>query len=216
MPEKFRLMTHWNSNILAAVDIETTGLNFERHDIVQVAILPLTVDLVPHPEITPLNLLICPDRPKNAEKMAMKVNCLSMQDLLRHGHPSDIAADMLEHWYRDLRLPMRAFDAGQGQIIPLGHNYSFDERFLRSWLGHDRYDLIFHRDHRDTRTLAAAINDYYWSQGLSVPFNQIGLGRLATLLGVSRLGQHDALCDCKITAEVYRRMLTPRLLSAAV
>ena len=54
------------SGIIAAIDIETTGLDPLYHDIIEIAILPLDGEFEPRADILPFVARIRARRPQNA------------------------------------------------------------------------------------------------------------------------------------------------------
>ena len=52
---------HWNGHRMCAIDLETTGLNPRRHEIVQIAVIPVTHDLVIDKTVMPFVAIIKPE-----------------------------------------------------------------------------------------------------------------------------------------------------------
>lgn len=188
-------------HLLAAVDVETTGLDPKKHDIIQLAIVPLNEQIQPNKSYLPVNFLLKPLRPENVEPRAFQVNKLKLADLMVTGLDPFQAADLLEEWFERLRLPIGK------KLIPLGQNYTFDQGFLREWLGALTYDHIFHYHYKDTMITAGFLKDRAVMHGAIPPFDSISLTSIANKLGVETTKSHDALNDCLTTAECYRRML---------
>jgi DNA polymerase III epsilon subunit-like protein len=57
-----------NGNMLASIDVETTGLLAGVHEIVQIGLVPLDGDLNPCENHRPFYHHICPQYPENAQK----------------------------------------------------------------------------------------------------------------------------------------------------
>ena len=188
-------------NLLCAIDTETTGLDPRRHDIIQIAILPLNDQIQPDKRFMPFNIHIKPSRPENIEAKAMQVNKINLAHLMLHGMDSFQAADLLDEWFEKLRLPLGR------KIVPLGQNYAFDREFMREWLGHLNYDHLFHYHYKDTMIAAQYINDRAEIHGNYPPFSKGSLGRIAGVLEIEYQNAHDALADCVIVSECYRRMM---------
>ena len=93
-----------NGNILAALDIETTGLLDAYHDIVQVAVVPLDNNLDPI-DINPFYMDIKPDHPERATPKAMQVNGLSLEELALAPDRWEVA-DYFDEWWENLGLGM--------------------------------------------------------------------------------------------------------------
>lgn len=194
-------MIHFNENILAAVDVETTGFDCRYHEVVQVAILPLEPNsLDPHPTLRPFYQNIRPLHPEMAQPDAMRVNGLDLEELKLCPHPSEVV-DALVDWFSSLRLPVGK------RLIPLTHNSPFDIPFMQQLLGFGVYGDCFSYRGRDSMDLATGIKDSYEWKGLPAPFNQCGLKALCNHFGINIDNHHDALADCIATAKVYRELI---------
>jgi len=194
-------ITSTYGNLVCAVDTETTGLDPRKHDIIQIAILPLGPDLKPNKSYMPFNMHLKPGHPENIDPRAMKVNKIDLNWIMQHGVDPFQAADLLEEWFAKLNLPMYK------RILVLGQNYCFDRGFILEWLGPQTYEYIFHYHYRDAMIAAMYINDRAASYGEKPPFNGISLNKLCNVLKVENIYAHDALEDCKMVAECYRLML---------
>jgi len=195
-------MTHLGGNILAAVDLETTGRRPNYHEIVQIAILPLDENLQAHSQIPVFYMNVRPEHPERAEQKAFFVNGLDLDLLLIHAPSQDRAIDLFCEWFNRLDLPQNR------SIIPLAHNWAFESAFLKGWLGPDLMDEMFHSHARDSMLLASAINDRAFFLGHKFPFPKLSLIQLCQQLGIVYEHAHDALADCQATAELYKRLLT--------
>ena len=194
-------MIHFNENILVAVDVETTGVDCAFHDLVQIGCLPLEpLTLDPHPTLRPFYQNIRPRNPERAQKAAMAVNGLDMDELLLCPTVEEVT-DAFHDWFRSLGLPVGK------RLIPLTHNSPFDIPFMQQFLGQDVFYDCFTRRGRDTMYMALGINDSYIWKGLAAPFNECGLKPLCNHFGIDISGHHDALADCIATSQVYRELL---------
>lgn len=192
-------MLNMNGNVLAALDIETTGLLDAYHDIVQVAVVPLDSNLDPL-DVAPFYMNIKPEHPERADPMAMQVNGLKMEELMVC--PDQWAvADTFDDWWEGLDLGMFK------KLVYLTQNAPFDISFMRQWLGIQGFEKYFTRRGRDTMFTALAINDQATWKNKPIPFNRVGLKDLTARFGISLDDHHDALADCLATAKVYRELL---------
>ena len=192
-------MPHLNGNLLCAVDVETTGVIANYHEIIQIALVPLDSDL--QPVLKPFYLNMKPNHPLRSSRAAERVHKLDIPELLLHGVPQDRAADMLSTWFKNLDLPFTK------RLTPLAHNWSYESSFLKPWLGIDLFDELFHPHARDAMILALAINDRSFRRAEKAPFKTVNLNDLCDAMGVVNEKPHDALHDCLAEAEVYRRLL---------
>ncbi len=200
-------MQHWNGSMLCAIDVETTGLDDRYHEICQLAILPLNSDLEPIQEILPLNIHIIPSGPHVVDPRALSVTKMKMEDILSYGVQRERAIDMIIDWLDRLPLPLTRGGVYKTKVIPLWHNGEFDYGFIRGLLGQSLYDEYFHPRSRDTQSFSLAINDMYATCGIKVRYSKNKLAWLAKQHNVSYKGAHDALVDCRITADVYKAMI---------
>jgi len=198
--------THLNGNLLCGIDIETTGLDHELHDIYELAIIPVNSDFERDTERKWLDLKIKPTRPENIEWEGMnKVKSASrVKRAMDEGLESHTAMDILEHWFDGQNL-------GVKKIAPLGHSYAFECRFLRAWLGSLNYEAKFaDYEIRDTMTIARFMNDMCDFRGEnSFDYPKANLVYLANILNVEHdYGHaHTALGDVATTIDVYRRQI---------
>lgn len=194
-------LVNMNGHLLCAIDTETTGLDFRQHEVIQVAILPLDEHLKPNKKYLPFNMHIKPTKLDTIQPQALKVNKVNLQELMLHGMDPFQAADLLDEWFEKLNLPIRK------KIIPLGQNFGFDKGFLKEWLGELSYARLFDYHNRDTMVAALYLNDRAVVHGNKPPFPKVNLSYIANQLEVEHSQAHDALADCVIVAECYRRMM---------
>lgn len=188
-----------NGHVMAVLDVETTGLVAGYHEIVQVAILPLDVNL-DQLDVSPFYMNIRPEHPNRADPVAMRVNGLSLEKLKNAPDKCQVA-DTLDEWFRELNLPLNK------RLVYLTQNAPFDVSFMKEWLGSSGWELYFNRRGRDTMFLAQGLNDAAAYKGRPVPFPNVSLKGLCNKLGIDIVDHHDALADCAATAKVYRELL---------
>lgn len=194
-------MINYRNQLLCAVDTETTGLDSELDEVIQICILPLEpIDLEPDPKYQPFYQLIKPNNVENISTEAEKVHGISRDVLMMCPSQEEVAESLLQ-WFYSLKL-----NEGS-RLIPLCQNSPFDVAFIKSWLGVDMYDRIFSRRGRDTQYLAAAINDEFEMKGLAAPFPKLSLASLTNHFSINLDGHHDAMADCLATAKLYRELL---------
>ena len=192
---------------MIVMDTETTGLDPNKHDIIQIAVLALSYDFTPDKNIPPFYMLIKPahyrEGPEYKKEIepAMNVNKISLDRLMADGFHPHKASELFEEFWKML---------GSQPLEPICQNYPFDSGFLKAWLGPISYSHYFSRYYRDTYCAARYIKDRASYMGEKDPFSEgLGLTKLANALKIEHQGRaHDALSDCVTTAEVYKRLCT--------
>lgn len=196
-----RSMMHLNGNILACVDVETTGLKPRFHDTIQVCVLPLNADIRPLEGVMPFYTEMKPKRPENYDEKTASVHKVDFVRLLTDGLDPDWVSDRFRDWYETLPLP-------EGKkLVPLAHNWIFDHAFMEDWLGWEGMNYYFHGHHRDLLTAGLYENDKAAFHVTQYPYPKLGLKYFCSQLGVENQNAHDALADCVATAECYRRVV---------
>ena len=195
-------MDHLHGNMLASVDVETTGTVPGYHEIVQIAVAPLSDDLRPLAGVTPFYTNLRPEHPERVDLRSWQIHGLCLDDLIENAPIPERAADMLVEWFEALHLPISK------RLVPLAHNWPFECGFLKAWLGPQGMDHVFHYHSRDAMGFAVALNDKAVFAGRQPLFESVSLSNLCRFFNVENAKPHDALSDALAEAEVYRAMLT--------
>ncbi len=205
MTKTYSGMVHLNGSLLAAIDLETTGLQAGYHEPIQIAVVPLNSDIRPLEDIRPFYMTIKPNFPERQDR-AGYVHGLPMDQLVLHAPDAGRVQDMLVEWWEKLELPIGK------TLVPLAHNWAFECKFLNSWLGVDLTSTLFSGHARDAMLYALSLNDKATFMGIPQPFNRVGLGSICQKFKIHNPHPHDALCDAIAEAECYREMLMMDLL----
>lgn len=199
-------MKHLNGHLLCAVDVETTGLEVGKHEIIQIAVLPLDFDLKPSTTLMPFDMKLKPENLPSIDVGAITVNKLKIANLILTGHDSYAAADLFVEWFQNLGLP-------EGKrIMPLASNWVFDKSFIQEWMGFHNFNYVFDGRYRDLMCCALYLNDKADIQTEQYPFPKVNLAYIANCLKVPFEADycHNALYDCALTAACYREILRVR------
>ncbi len=177
--------------IFAAIDVETTGLDVVRHEMIDFAVVPLDENFNLS-EIPEFNIRIKAEHVEKAEMQAMQINTLNPSE----GISRDAAAQEFCQWLRD---------NGIEQIVPVAHNLEFDMKFIRKTFPLEA--KVFSHHGRDSMRLALSINDIFRRETGENLFPSVSLRAVKEVLGIIGEQTHNALDDAKDVAAVYRRML---------
>lgn len=198
----YHIAGHLNGHLMAAVDIETTGRLPGYHEIIQIAVVPLDADYQALPRVSPYYVNIAPEYPERAEKKALSINGLNLEKLRQESITQEKGADLFVEWVENLNLPINK------RLIPLAHNWAFEDGFLKHWLGLETKDAIWQGTARDSMIYANGVNDWAANRGSPPVFKNVSLLSLQKTLKVKSPGKsHDALNDAMVCAEVYKRLL---------
>jgi DNA polymerase III epsilon subunit-like protein len=201
MTKIYSTMPHLNGNVLAAIDFETTGTRPGYHEPIQIAVVPLNSDVRPLEGVRPFYMNIRPLYPDRAERAATARHGLDVKELAATALHPERVADLLIEWWENLELPFLK------SLVPLAHNWAFENGFLKAWLGEELTDRLFFSHARDAMTYALSLNDKSFVAGEKAPFNKVSLTSLCNVFGVVNERPHDALSDSLAEAEVYRHLL---------
>ena len=181
------------SEIIAAIDLETTGLDPHYHDIIELAIQPLDETFKPLADIPAFVARIRARRPQNASARAMEVNGLDLND----GDEYHEFLARLLAWLEEYRIE---------KIQMLGQNADFDRSFIEANIP-ELGRMLGHRDIRDSQRLACAYNDLVRMKTGKSAFEKLGLSDLRRALGIEGSHEHRALDDAIDAARVYKALL---------
>ena len=166
---------------LAFIDIETTGLDRQRQEIIEIGLI-----LAKQPELEIIDTWeakIKPQNLKTADPGALKITGYKTKD-----------------WELALKpkAALEAFSKKTKDCILVGHNIAFDRPFLednfRKWKVPVRWD--YHS--LDTITLA------YLKLGSE---QKLRLSEIAKVLNIKRKRKHTALDDAETCYKVFKKLI---------
>ena len=182
-------MTHWNGNILCAVDIKTSGPNPEEDDLLHFAILPLNSGLELSKEDKPFFVYLKPE-----------------QD----GMESLKGIDVFDNWVDSLELKETRFGRRK-KIFILSHDYDLKKPFIEKWLGYHQYNKVFDPGIRDLNTITKFLNDKAACHFNKVPYSKNELPYIARALEIEYSEKLDVLASCRVMIRLYRALATAGL-----
>ena len=175
------------------IDTETSGLRPNQHQILTIGMV--LIDVAPKKlEFVDESHLFVKHKEYHLSKTAMRINGIDIQEHDKKGIFPKFACKSVNNFLDEHSLRKTPI---------VGHNVHFDKNFLKVLFQEEGLELPFHHEKEDTR--------YIWErlrrQGLISPDKNAKLGTIAEHFGVDYTKAHDALADCKITAQVYHKLL---------
>lgn len=177
--------------IFAAIDIETTGLDVEQCEILDIAIVPLTQNFTIDTAMPEFTARIRAEHPDTAETQAMQVNGLNPAE----GKSRKEVAGELSQWLADCKIE---------RLVPVAHNLEFDMKFIRRCFPVE--SKVFSHHGRDSMRFALAVNDIVRRENGEPKFSSVSLRALKDVLNISGDVCHRAVEDAKDAAHVYRKL----------
>lgn len=196
-----------NSRNYIVLDIETTGLDPNKCDIVQISAKAISGNNLGDHHAGHKTWLIKPTDPSTAEDGAIRVIGKALFDnACADGLELKVALADIIKWVNSVN------DTGKTSGAPyfVGHNAKFDWDWLRTTMVRHKicsYDDLqkkwpFHVNFIDTATLMFALFES------SPTVDRYNLDTLLSILGLSRKTQnHDATEDVDLTAQAFVRMM---------
>src|SRR3989344_2899849 len=168
---------------LAFIDIETTGLNLLKHEIIEIGGVSTTPELNVLEEF---ELKIKPEKIETADRTALKIN---------HYTP--------ERWVSALSFSeaMQVFSEKVQNAIMVGHNVAFDAGFLEAAWSRANITNTLHYHKLDTISIA-------WAKLHREPdLEHFSLRELCLRFGIENKEAHTALSDARATYELYKKLM---------
>jgi len=168
----------------AFIDIETTGLNLEKNEIIEIGCVITTSELE---IIEEFELKIKPEYIENADPVALKVNHYNKKD-----------------WESSFSLKdaMKIFSEKVKNCIMVGHNVAFDAGFLEYSFNKTEIINTMHYHKLDTISIA-------WAKLHREPdLEHFSLRELCERFDIKNERAHSALPDARATYELYKKLMT--------
>lgn len=176
---------------LAFIDLETTGLDPEKHEIVEIGCLLARqkerVGRGPEVEkIEEFEIKVKPTHIETADQEALRICGYNEADWI---------------FAVDLKQALEKLAEKTKSTIMVGHNVSFDWAFLE--MGFIKTGVKPEMHYHKVDTIALAFGKLYDNQDAQ----KFSLRALCELLGVKNEKAHTALSDVRATYEVYKKLL---------
>lgn len=176
-------MKPYHDRTLAILDFETTGLNPQLHEILEVGVI-----LYDHQNDQVLKEFEAKVKPEHLETA-------SEEALVISGYTANPKA-----YKRGLRSTLVKLNNLVDGCILVGHNIPFDIAFLNKALSDLSLKPKFDRRWVDTMSLA-------WAACYNNPLNGLSLKDLCDRFNISNVGAHSALVDCRRTLSAYKCLM---------
>jgi DNA polymerase III epsilon subunit family exonuclease len=168
----------------AFIDIETTGLNLFKNEIIEIGCVTATPDLE---FIEEFELKIKPEHIETADRVALKVN---------HYNSTD--------WESGLALEkaLNIFSKKVKDCIMVGHNVSFDAGFLEYAFNKSKIKNSMHYHKLDTISIA-------WAKLHNDPnLEHLSLHDMCVRFDIKNEHAHSALSDARATYKLYKKLMS--------
>lgn len=176
--------------INAIIDLETTGLRRNFHEIIEISCITFNDKLEQTNKFTSL---VQPYK-WDIELEALEVNGITIEQLKKA--PTGMTVKFMFIKWRNEVL-------NGDKIIPYGWNYkSFDMIFLLTWFGEENYNKIFHYRSEDIDSRLKNLNDDFDLFPDLPSYHLPDVCRYFTI----PLKAHSSLPDCWATLEVLKKI----------
>lgn len=173
-------------NTFAFIDVETTGLDKDKHEIIELAaVIAKNKDGI-FTVIDELDLKIQPKNIEKADPQALRVNGYNEADWL---------------FAVELEDAMKSFAEKTEGAIFIAHNATFDYGFIEEAFKKTGVQNRMHRYVLDSLSIAFGILN------INDDVGKLSLGSLCQKYGVENKKAHSAFADAYATYEVFKAMM---------
>lgn len=194
-------MKHLNSNILCVVAIKTTGSDAQKHELLEIAIIPLTATLGVNKTILPFNILFLPSNDAITRAEYNLDNELILK-CMEQGQDKYEAAELFEAWFAKLKLPPNK------KIMVLTYDWAAKRDFIKEWLQPTGFKLTFSSEYRDIQPIGL-----YWNDAMDIkcercPFPKVKLSYMAAMEKVEYENRLPTVIDeCQCIINTYKSLI---------
>jgi len=168
---------------LAFIDIEYTGLDVFKHEIIEIGCVIITPKLK---VIEKFELKIKPEHIENADPTALKINHYNKTDW---------------KFAYTLEEAIKIFSKKVKDCIMVGQNVSFDSSFLEYAFAKTKIKNSMHYHKLDTISIA-------WAKlNKKKSITHFSLREMCLYFGIENKNPHSALSDAYATYELYKKLM---------
>ena len=175
---------------LAFIDTETTGLDVEKHEIIQIGCVLVNQEhastAVNFTVADEFEIKIKPERIEDAEMVALRINGYDPADWV---------------FAYTLKEAMTLFAEKTEGAVMVGHNLPFDYAFLMKAFSTTGVPNKMHYHKLDTISVAFA------KSKKRDDIDKFSLYHLCNIFGIENKKAHTALADARATYELYKRLM---------
>jgi DNA polymerase III epsilon subunit-like protein len=182
---------------LCFIDVETTGTDYRRHGIIQLA----GQIIKDHKLVSEFDYRMRPASSKGFEPEALRVNGIDITTIKTYQYSSEVYKDFIEL----LNTYVDPYDK-KDKLFFVAYNSSFDSEFVRQWMSEEGSKYSY--------------GSYFWTPDICVmreagrqlmkireTLPNFKLETVAKHLGVDTdVALHDALVDIKLTRLVWEKL----------
>lgn len=183
------------------LDTETTGLDFKKHGIIQIAALYEEAEIPYYANIPFIfnelsNAMGC-----KIDKEALRINGHKKKKIKNYPN----SGETFNHFIDFLDTRINKFNKEDKMTI-MGYNVKFDLEMLHAWAKREGYEYLgSYLDWRVVDVLVIARNEWLMGRMPKEP-KDFKLGTICEVYGI-KAPDHDALHDIKATRELYFKIL---------
>ncbi len=176
--------------VFAFIDTETTGLDYLRHEIIEVAGIVVRITNPSDPStyevLHEFEYKIKPERISDADPVSLKIN---------HYDPSQ--------WTEALTRTqaMKLVNEKTEGAVMVAHNVAFDSAFMDKAFKDSGLENKMHYHRLDTVSMAYALLRN------NEDVDHLSLRALCNHFGIVQDKQHEALADVRATVELYKKLM---------
>ncbi|USN94998.1 MAG: 3'-5' exonuclease [Candidatus Nomurabacteria bacterium] len=177
---------------LAFIDTETTGLDFDKHELIEIGIVLAKQswdgDDIKLEVLEEVEIKIKPERIQDADPQSLRINGYNEADWL---------------FAHDLETAMKIFVDKTKDAIMVTHNLSFDAAFIDKAFKKTGITSLMHYPRIDSISVAFA--KLHHKDDL-----RYSLRSLCEHYGINNKKAHTALSDARVLAELYEKIINEK------